>query len=464
MRSPGGERQVVLDTMSLQMYFVTALLSLKLLCPFAAGAFTAVAPKEAIFVNYGEDAVLPCHLMPRISAQKMEVRWFRSQYQSVVHLYRDGKDQDGVQMPQFQDRTELRKDDLTSGRVELKIPAVKLSDAGSYTCFFQSHSFYDSSRLELVVTGFGTFPHIHIDYHEDGGILVACKSSGWYPKPDAAWQDVKKNSLPPLSETWAVDEDGLFYGAITIVMKSKSSQNVLCSIRNHLTQQEHGVHISMSDTFLSQVSTSTVVLIVSVIVLMGVLGPLTYFVWKYRKTNEIIPALRNRVEVTMDPNTAHPELHISNDYKTVTRGEKQADLPDYPERFDTRLYVLGSEGYSSGKHYWEIEVKNGAGWTIGVVQSNIKRKGKLELSPNEGAWLLELRSPRYFALTSPPTHPVIRSELKKIGVFLDCESNKVSFFNADTLDSIYTFQCSFSKQTLFPFFSLWSKEAQITLC
>ncbi|XP_078514633.1 butyrophilin subfamily 1 member A1-like [Lissotriton helveticus] len=450
--------------MSVKVYLVIALSCLKLPCAFAVGTFTAVGPNEAIFVNYGEDAVLPCHLIPRLSAQKMEVRWFRSQYQSVVHLYRDGKDQQGVQMPQFQQRTELRKHDLTSGHVELKIRSVKLSDAGSYTCLFQSHSFYDSARLELVVTGFGSIPHVHVHHYDDGGIRVACKSSGWYPAPEALWQDVNKKSLLPLSETWAADEDGLFYGAITIVMKSKSNQNVSCLMRNRLTQQEHGVHISMADEFFSPVSALMVVLMVAVIVLMGVLVPVIYFVWKYRKDNEIIPAKRNHVEVLMDPNTAHPELHISKDCKTVTRGARQSDLLDCPERFDTRLYVLGSEGYCSGKHYWEIEVDNSTGWTVGVVQSTIKRKGKIELSPNEGNWLLQLNGGKYTALTSLPTPLVIKKETKKIGVYLDYESGKVSFFNAKTLDNIYTFRHSFSKQILYPFFSLWSLEDNITLC
>ncbi|XP_078542465.1 butyrophilin subfamily 1 member A1-like isoform X2 [Lissotriton helveticus] len=411
--------------MSLQMCLVAVLLSMKLLCAFAIGTFTAVGPKGAIFVSYGEDAVLPCHLIPPLSAQKMAVRWFRSQYHSVVHLYRDGKDQEGVQMPQFQQRTVLRKHDLTSGRVELKIRSVTPSDAGSYTCFFQSLWFYDSAQLELVVTGFGSIPHIHIDHYDDGGIRVACKSSGWYPEPEAMWQDVNKKSLPPLSETWAADEDGLFYGAINIVMKSKSHQNVSCLMRNRLTQQEHVVHIS---------------------------------------TAEIIPAKRNRVEVLMDHNTAHPELHISNDSKTVTCGARQTDLPDYPERFDTRLCVLGSERYSSGKHYWEIEVDNSPGWTVGVVQSTIERKERIELSPNEGKWLLQLKGGIYTALTSPPTPLAIKKKPKKIGVYLDYESSKVLFFNAETLDNIYTCWHSFSGQKLYPFFSLWSSGDKITVC
>uniref|UniRef100_A0A8C8SNI8 Ig-like domain-containing protein n=1 Tax=Pelusios castaneus TaxID=367368 RepID=A0A8C8SNI8_9SAUR len=83
----------------------------------------------------------------------MEVRWFRSKYAPFVHLYSDGLDQYGDQMPEYQGRTELLKDDIENGRVFLRIHNIQPSDDGQYKCFFQSGVFYEEALLELKVAG-----------------------------------------------------------------------------------------------------------------------------------------------------------------------------------------------------------------------------------------------------------------------------------------------------------------------
>nr|XP_042703017.1 myelin-oligodendrocyte glycoprotein-like [Chrysemys picta bellii] len=101
----------------------------------------------------GGEAILPCHLSPRMSAENMEVRWFRSQFSAVVHLYHDGQDQYGQQMPEYRERTELLRDDITNGRVSLRIRDIRPSDNGQYKCFFQSSVSYEDAILELQVAG-----------------------------------------------------------------------------------------------------------------------------------------------------------------------------------------------------------------------------------------------------------------------------------------------------------------------
>uniref|UniRef100_A0A8C3T996 Ig-like domain-containing protein n=1 Tax=Chelydra serpentina TaxID=8475 RepID=A0A8C3T996_CHESE len=86
----------------------------------------------------------------------MEVRWFRSQYSAVVHLYRGGRDQYGQQMLEYRGRTELLKDDITNGRVSLRIRDVRPSDDGQYSCYFESSVSYEEALLELQVAVWGT--------------------------------------------------------------------------------------------------------------------------------------------------------------------------------------------------------------------------------------------------------------------------------------------------------------------
>ncbi|KAM9111393.1 butyrophilin subfamily 3 member A2-like isoform 2-T2 [Pangshura tecta] len=131
------------------------------------------------------EAVLPCHLSPRMSAENMELRWFRSPFSAFVHLYRGGQDLCGQQMPEYRGRTELLKDDITDGRVSLRIHDIRPSDDGQYKCYFQSSVFYEEALLELQVAGLGSAPAISVEGHQDGGIRVVCRSAGWYPKPEA---------------------------------------------------------------------------------------------------------------------------------------------------------------------------------------------------------------------------------------------------------------------------------------
>ncbi len=78
--------------------------------------------------------------------------------------------------------------------------------------------------------------------------------------------------------------------------------------------------------------------------------------------------------VILDPNTANPRLVLSNDLTSV-RLSRYRPVPDNPERFDCYRCVLGSEGFNSGTHCWDVEVKDGSVWTLGVTTASNQRKG-----------------------------------------------------------------------------------------
>lgn len=93
------------------------------------------------------------------------------------------------------------------------------------------------------------------------------------------------------------------------------------------------------------------------------------------------------MDVKLDPTTAHQNLVLSPDGKTVKDGGQNQKVPDAPERYDMFASVLGLNGLTSGKSYWEVEVSNKTGWDVGVARRNANRKGKLSLSPDEGYWI-----------------------------------------------------------------------------
>ncbi|XP_053235245.1 E3 ubiquitin-protein ligase TRIM7-like [Podarcis raffonei] len=177
---------------------------------------------------------------------------------------------------------------------------------------------------------------------------------------------------------------------------------------------------------------------------------------KFRDTVEYGLQLRKE-NVTLDPDTANPYLILSEDRKSVRDGEVRRRLPNNPERFDTHGDVLGCEGFTSGRHFWEVIVGREEGWGVGVARKSVKRKGDLGFDTTEGIWGLGKWDGGY-KLCSPHEDPVPSEEPKRIRVTLNCEGGRVSFYDADTAALLHAdTAASFSGETLQPYFYVSGK-------
>ncbi|XP_010286437.1 PREDICTED: butyrophilin subfamily 1 member A1-like [Phaethon lepturus] len=435
-------------------------------------------PPGPITVAVGKDVVLPCRFSPEQRAGDTEVIWFREHFSPFVHRYKGGQDQYGEQMLQYQGRTELLKDGLAKGSVDLKIFHVQLSDRGNYTCFVRRDSDYDEAVVELKVTASGSAPLVALEHYQDGGIRVACRSAGWYPQPQVLWQDPHGQHLPSLLESVTQDESSLFAVESSIIITKGANQKFSCLVRHAPHSQEQGSAFYISDPFFQNAHpwmTALGVVLVAVVALIIIAVYLFKIKGKHeRKIAMQEAALRDRdaeiekqaeelawrrytvpieeVNVVLDPDTAHCDLVLSDDCKSVKREDTRQDIPDIPERFKPWRCVLGCEGFTSGRYYWEVEVVDGGGWTVGVSRKDVKRKGEIEFKPEEGIWAVGQWAGHFQALTSPDRTllPEIQTP-KRIRVSLDYEQGRVAFFSVDEEIPIFTFpQASFEGISVHP--------------
>lgn len=158
-----------------------------------------------------------------------------------------------------------------------------------------------------------------------------------------------------------------------------------------------------------------------------------------------------QVDVTLDPTTAGPEVILSEDLKEATWGRPGRRWPQGPGRFDTDPCMLGSQGFTSGRHYWEVEA-SGRFWTVGVARESVRREGRILFKPNAEIWGLQKYDELCVALTAPSnTFVPLRSG--EIGVYLDYEVGQVSFYALGTRCCVFTFRvASFSGERVFPYF------------
>ncbi|XP_073715791.1 erythroid membrane-associated protein-like, partial [Misgurnus anguillicaudatus] len=162
------------------------------------------------------------------------------------------------------------------------------------------------------------------------------------------------------------------------------------------------------------------------------------------------------VDVTLDPDTAHPKLILSEDRKQVKHGDIKHKLPDNPERFDYCVSVLGKEGFTSGRFYFEVQVKDKTKWTLGVARESINRKGKITASPQNGFWTVTLwNENEYWASADPDVSLCLKVKPQKVGVFVDYEEGLVCFYDVESRSHIYSFTAQTFTEKLFPFFCPW---------
>ncbi|XP_029613234.1 E3 ubiquitin-protein ligase TRIM39-like [Salmo trutta] len=158
------------------------------------------------------------------------------------------------------------------------------------------------------------------------------------------------------------------------------------------------------------------------------------------------------VDVTLDPDTAHPCLIVSENRKQVSFQGTRRNIPYNPKRFSTRLAVLGKEGFSSGRFYFEVQVRGKIEWEVGVARESIIRKGQTAVSPDGGLWALYMTGENKYEIKDTPPIPLFLSQKpQKVGVFVDYEEGQISFYDVENRSHIYSFTGCIFTEKLYPY-------------
>ncbi|MBW02069.1 E3 ubiquitin-protein ligase TRIM41, partial [Eschrichtius robustus] len=202
----------------------------------------------------------------------------------------------------------------------------------------------------------------------------------------------------------------------------------------------------------------------------------------------------SQVDLTLDPDTAHPALMLSPDRRGVRLAERRQEVADHSKRFSADCCVLGAQGFRSGRHYWEVEVGGRRGWAVGAARESTHHKEKvgsggssvgsgdassssrhhhrrrrlhLPQQPllQREVWCVGTNGKRYQAQSSTEQTLLSPSEKpRRFGVYLDYEAGRLGFYNAETLAHVHTFSAAFLGERVFPFFRVLSKGTRIKLC
>ncbi|XP_067092191.1 E3 ubiquitin-protein ligase TRIM35-like [Osmerus mordax] len=171
------------------------------------------------------------------------------------------------------------------------------------------------------------------------------------------------------------------------------------------------------------------------------LGNLTFRVW------EKMQKMVKHTPVILDPNTAAFSLSLSDDLTSVRQLDSKQPVPDNPERFTEYATVLGSEGFNSGKHSWEVEVGNNPIWTLGVSEESVNRVGEIKAGPDYGLFALTKDNGTF---TVEGWTLTLQKTPQRIRVQLDFDKGELSFQDSKDMTHIYTFKSRFTER-MFPF-------------
>ncbi|XP_077327165.1 E3 ubiquitin/ISG15 ligase TRIM25-like [Lithobates pipiens] len=173
--------------------------------------------------------------------------------------------------------------------------------------------------------------------------------------------------------------------------------------------------------------------------------------------------IQGAADILLDGNTANNYLQISDDRKTASRSDRYQNYPETPERFQC-FQVISSQSFSSGRHYWEVDVGGSDVWRVGMCYPSIGRRGgKSGIGKNNKSWGLERYYNQYKVIhDSKETLFPTNLSSNRVRIDLDYEAGRISFYDlCDPIRHLHTFTTTFTEPL---HAGIWVYRGRIKIC
>ncbi|XP_060717008.1 putative leucine-rich repeat-containing protein DDB_G0290503 isoform X2 [Tachysurus vachellii] len=177
-----------------------------------------------------------------------------------------------------------------------------------------------------------------------------------------------------------------------------------------------------------------------------------------KESDTVSPPSVSTRSLQYDSDTAHKNLLISYDQRSVRGVKYSIERPNYPSRYDTVIAALTKTGFNSGRAYWEVQVKERLCYTVGVAAETAPRKGNIRYSPSNSYWVIQKENNQHYMLTEQPLLLHLTDKLNVIGVLIDFDTGEVAFYNSQTRTVLGIFRGNNFTQKLYPFVATCGRE------
>ncbi|XP_058637489.1 butyrophilin subfamily 2 member A1-like isoform X1 [Onychostoma macrolepis] len=347
-----------------------------------AVSFTVVVPADPVVAHVGSSVILPCWISPPETAEALEIRWYRHDFNNPVLLYNHRKIQDIQEC--FRNRTSLslRSDQsggLKDGDVSLRLEKLTFQDEGPFHCYASGDTVYDSKVVDLKIT------------------------------------DPSDPSDP--SDPWKA----LFFTLLICALLGLVAF-ILYKCRDKLTGKKPAEE--------------------------NCEGTMEKLIKEVVEDMTMEELRRHAVEISIDRERSHPDLTVSKDCKIVRDG------PEYNhtgEGFPYELCAFGAQRFTSGRHYWEVDLARDNTppkhyWLIGVVkEGSSASKHRSAVTASAGFWFLCSDGPNGFhSNTDQSIILSLNPRPERLGVLLDYDDGQLSFYNVTERKHHLTISSRFS--------------------
>ncbi|XP_069031611.1 butyrophilin subfamily 3 member A2-like [Embiotoca jacksoni] len=258
-----------------------------LLTHFYQSQMQEISTSQPITALVGDDVVLPCHLEAPSGGVQVTVEWGRPDLNPrFVYVWYDGQEVLDDQNKAFEGRASLSFDKLKHGDFSLKLSEVKYSDNGRYRCYIPEQK--TEYFVELLV-GDVSSPDIIIAGLDESsrGVMLDCKSAGWYPEPEVLWLDAEGNLLSAGPTESVRGPDDLYTVSSRVTVEKRHSNSFTCRVQQNNINQTREVHISIADDFFVAPSNCAASITFSVVFCFILILSVSFFIWKRRQNKKM---------------------------------------------------------------------------------------------------------------------------------------------------------------------------------